>query len=1113
MSNKNFKGQAIIPTIILLNASIIILNVFLSVRFIGFSNSLIDEKLAANIESLKLYLEESQANTRASAESMAMFKPDVIKAVKQRDRDALLHICDQSMLDLYRIDYFTISDSEGRVLLRTYDPDKKGDFVLNQQNVKDAMAGKVSTYFEKGTEIKVAVRTGAPVYDDDGSLIGVISAGIRLDQDSDVNILRNLFHSEVTVYLGNERIASTIVMDGKSVIGTELDPRVAKIVLENKDVYSGDADVLGEKYKTFYMPLLNSQNEAFAAISLGMPMAKLITQTNIAILQGIVIGVAGLIVFFILLFLISNEKRQLKQMVNEIKHRDTLLGAGNRLAASLLSAAENEKFENSLLSGVEYIGVCMDVDRVQIWQNETINGSLSFVHKYQWLSDVGRQKVAVPIGLNFPYTAIPEWKELFLNGGHINAPLSALPQGERGFLDLYEMKSIVIIPMFLHDKFWGFFSLDDCVNERTFSGDEIDILRSAGLMMINALLRQEMTQSILDANNAKSSFLAKMSHEMRTPLNAIIGLSELTLEAGGIDEEAGINLEKVNNAGRTLLTTVNDILDISKIEAGKFELISVEYDIPSVINDTVTQSILHIGEKPIQFLLNVDEKLPALLIGDELRIRQICNNLMSNSFKYTREGEVELKVSYGGREGDTDWVIAQVRDTGIGIKPENIGNLFDEYAQMDTKANRKIMGTGLGLPIVKKMVELMGGSISVTSDYGKGSTFTVRLPQKHVTDKTIGPELANNLKNFKYTDQKRRQESKLNRIKLPYARVLVVDDVITNLDVARGLMKPYGMRVDCVSSGQEAIDAIRNESIRYNAVFMDHMMPEMDGIEATRIIREEIGTEYAKTVPVIALTANAIIGNEDMFLSKGFQAFISKPIEIASLDTVIHHWVRDKEYEQKMGDGELAGSREQGAGSPPPQTTNYKLPTIQGLDINKGIERFGDTDAYFDILRSYAVNTPPLLETMKRVSTENLAAYAITVHGIKGASRGILAEAVGSKAEALEHASKANDLDFVSANNDAFLEMTWKLITDIKALLDKINSAHPRQKKDKPDKETLEKLLAACVKYDMDSVDAAIEEIDAYEYTSDDGLALWLKENVEQMNFKQIIERLSALGG
>ncbi|MCL2127199.1 MAG: ATP-binding protein, partial [Treponema sp.] len=405
-----------------------------------------------------------------------------------------------------------------------------------------------------------------------------------------------------------------------------------------------------------------------------------------------------------------------------------------------------------------------------------------------------------------------------------------------------------------------------------------------------------------EANQYKSSFLANMSHEMRTPLNAIIGLSGLALETAGLDGDSQANIEKIYIAGSTLLSTVNDILDISKIEAGRFELLPVEYNLPSMLNDTITQSIFILGNKPIEFILDIDGNLPTLLFGDDLRIKQILNNLLSNAFKYTREGEVKLSLSCAREQpaeagtpekGSTVWMTARVRDTGIGVKTEDIKNLFKDYTKIDVKYNRSIEGTGLGLPITKKFAEMMDGSIEVESEYGKGSVFTVRIRQGFVSGDTIGDEVAESLKAFDYSDQKRKRKFRTARLNLSYAKVLVVDDVAANLEVAKGMMKPYGMEIDCVTNGQAAVDAIRDEKVKYNAVFMDHMMPGMDGIEAARIIREEIGTEYAKKIPLIALTANAIVGNEQMFLEKGFQAFLSKPIDMGRLDTIIWQWVRD----------------------------------------------------------------------------------------------------------------------------------------------------------------------------------------------------------------------------
>ena len=608
------------------------------------------------------------------------------------------------------------------------------------------------------------------------------------------------------------------------------------------------------------------------------------------------------------------------------------------------------------------------------------------------------------------------------------------------------------------------------------------------------------------ANQAKSDFLAKMSHEMRTPLNAIIGLSDLALEDETIKGEPRLHIEKVSNAGVTLLNTVNDILDISKIEAGRLELAPTRYDLPSLLNDTVTQSIMHIGEKPVKFVLNIDSALPAQLYGDDARIKQILNNLLSNAFKYTKQGTVELGVRCEREGEDGVRMTAWIRDTGIGIKPEDIGALFDEFVQVDTHINRHVMGTGLGLPITKKMAELMNGSVSVESEYGKGSTFTVTLMQKFVTDTEIGPEVVENLKSFHYSDHKRRKNSKTVRPKLPDACVLVVDDNIVNLEVAVGLMKPYGMRqIDCVTGGQQAIDAIREGKVKYDVVFMDHMMPDMDGIEATRRIRE-IGTEYAKTVPIVACTANAVAGNEEMFLDQGFQDFISKPIDISRLDEIIRRWIPVKPEGNENETGEIGGETLSG-----PSRIFGRDFGIEGIDFQKGLERFGgDEEIYLSVLRSYAQNTRPVIDRVRLADKETLAAYCIDVHGIKGSSRSICAGAVGEMAAELEKASRSGDFEFVRDKNPAFVEAAEKLVSALEGMLGEIDEKRPKPAKREPDRETLEKLAAACGSYDMDGVDEAMAELESYEYECGGELVAWIAENVTQLNFEQIIEKLSA---
>ena len=518
------------------------------------------------------------------------------------------------------------------------------------------------------------------------------------------------------------------------------------------------------------------------------------------------------------------------------------------------------------------------------------------------------------------------------------------------------------------------------------------------------------------ANTAKTRFLANMSHEMRTPLNAVIGLAELSLDGEDLSAELRDNLEKVYNSGITLLGIVNNLLDISKIESGKYEIISAPYELASLINDTVSLNIIRIGSKPINFRLLVDETLPSKLHGDELRIKQIFNNLLSNAFKYTMQGSVIFRISCQEEDGAA-WLTASVKDSGIGIRPEDRQHLFSDYKRLDLKTTHTLEGTGLGLALTKRMVELMSGSITVESEYGKGSTFTVRIRQQPVNAPPIGPVVAENLTSFRFSDQKRSRNAHLVRVRLPAARVLVVDDVPTNLDVVKGMLRPYAMRVDCVERGQDAVDAIRDHAVHYDAIFMDHMMPGMDGVEAVRIIRQEIGTGYAKQIPVIALTANAIRGSEEMFLGLGFDDFLSKPIDIFRLDAVIHRWLRAKEEEPARSS--VAGDS---AFSKTPLSWR-----IDGLDIASAMERFGDIEeSVVTSLRSFTVHLPSMLNKLQALpeqgQEERLREYIIAVHSVKGASYGICADEVGRLAEDLEHAAKTGGFDYIAANTGTLIK-------------------------------------------------------------------------------------------
>ncbi|MDR0599735.1 MAG: response regulator [Treponema sp.] len=405
------------------------------------------------------------------------------------------------------------------------------------------------------------------------------------------------------------------------------------------------------------------------------------------------------------------------------------------------------------------------------------------------------------------------------------------------------------------------------------------------------------------SNLAAGEVLHRMSREARIPLNAVIGLSELTLGDQDLPGEARENTEKVRQSGAILLGIINDTLDLFQIEAGAFELHPAEYDLPSLINDTLTLNIPWTAGGASAFALNISETLPAKLLGDDQRLRRIFHNLLDGAFARANQGRVEWNLSCA-RDPTGVWLVSSVRDSGAGFRPEDLKNLFRLPGPAEAGADQEKEGASLGLVVTRRMVELMGGSLTVESEYGQGSLFTVWLRQGYVNDAIIGEAVAKSLRNFTYLKEKSRRTARLARLRLPYARVLVVDDVPTNLDVARGMLKPYGMKIDCVTSGEEAIRLIR-EGVKYSAVFMDHMMPGMDGVEAVRVIREEIGTDYAGSVPIIALTANAIRGNEEVFLQQGFQAFLAKPLDPGQLDSVIHRWVRDTGLEERVGPSAL----------------------------------------------------------------------------------------------------------------------------------------------------------------------------------------------------------------
>ena len=601
-------------------------------------------------------------------------------------------------------------------------------------------------------------------------------------------------------------------------------------------------------------------------------------------------------------------------------------------------------------------------------------------------------------------------------------------------------------PVRLDGKTIGLVCADqDCNNEfpdsREWTIEEQSFVSSLSDLMalaISSSERQIAKDEAQAASQAKSDFLANMSHEIRTPMNVIVGLTELLMEGSDPSTKENEYLQKINTAGNTLVGLINDILDISKIEAGKFTILPAQYELASLLNDVIVLSVMRMGDKPITFSLEISGEAYAILSGDDLRIKQVLINLLSNAFKYTRYGTVTLSVNCERGDLNDVWLSFTVTDTGIGMHPEDIEKLFSNYNQVDTRANRMIEGTGLGLAIAKGFVELMGGKITVESEYEKGSKFSFSVKQGYVNGEIIGEKTLDDLRNFRYEDSNNKFERQLKRPDLSWASVLVVDDAPTNLDVAKGLLGKYQMNVDCVTSGHDAIDCIKLGKPVYNAIFMDHMMPGMDGIEAARWIRK-LNTEYAKNIPIIALTANAVAGNERLFLEEGFQAFVSKPINVTKLDTAIRRWIMNDNQNHQENQEKQENQETEVNTIPNAQPASPEIVVdIPGVNAAIGLSLYeDDMDMFIGILQSFADNTLEEIDKLRDVTEQSLERYAIDIHTMKGVTGTIGANGLAVRAKKLEEIAIAGDAASIIELNKNYIKDAEKLVDDVRKWLEK----------------------------------------------------------------------------
>ncbi|GMO49464.1 MAG: hypothetical protein Pg6C_12060 [Treponemataceae bacterium] len=730
------------------------------------------------------------------------------------------------------------------------------------------------------------------------------------------------------------------------------------------------------------------------------------------------------------------------------------------------------------------------------------------------------------------------------------------------------------------------------------------------------------------AVRAKNNFLANTSHEIRTPMNAILGMSELTLREN-ITDKAREYVRNIRHAGTNLLAIINDILDFSKMEAGKFDINPAQYAFSSLLNDCINIIKLRLAEKPILFIVNVDSHLPAMLIGDEVRVRQIILNLLTNAVKYTGQGHIILSVtaawdsensfhdnafpSGGTKQAEERKLslLVSVTDTGIGIKKEDLEKLFTEFTQVDTHKTRNIEGTGLGLVISRNLCRLMGGNISVQSVYGEGSTFYAVIPQfadgtaslavvekpetkpilvyeprieyansiayslltlnvpvycpqtleecenelityynnpaglvpyayafvaSQFSNKIIALIERHKLRTIPVTLTEIGEVDEVDRISLgmpaytvsianllngitvvdtreetparfiaPDAHLLVVDDIAVNLNVAKGLLSVYQPHVDVCTHGQRAIDLVKKNY--YDIVFMDHMMPEMDGIETMEAIRN-LDVEYAKTIPIIAFTANAVFGMKEMFIEKGFNGYLSKPLEIAKLNAVMEKWIPKEKRVPTL----------QRIKQPDDAKSAEAQFVIEGIDTKLGIKMTGGTEkGYSDVLKQFCVDAEARFPVFASVpENSQLALFAAQAHALKSALAVIGASDVSKEAAQLEIAGKNGDTGVIQQTLPLFYEHLVRITGNIKSALAKKNAAPNAGKTVQSVKAAsvpqLAQLKTALGEKNMRRVDRLISELEKSPFDEKTkGIIDAISDSVLMSNYDEAIQMIDDL--
>lgn len=607
-----------------------------------------------------------------------------------------------------------------------------------------------------------------------------------------------------------------------------------------------------------------------------------------------------------------------------------------------------------------------------------------------------------------------------------------------------------------------------------FDKQSLIMKRNKELFEVNERILN-MKDSAEAASIAKSQFLANMSHEIRTPINAILGMDEMILRESD-NAEISNYAANIESSGRNLLQLINDILDISKIESGKLEIVPSNYDLAELISIIVNEMKARANDKAIEVNFEVSPTMPYKYFGDSVRIKQIITNIMTNGIKYTEKGSVTLYVN--GIESNGNYIIMiSVVDTGIGIKPEDMTNLFEKFTRLDLEKNRTIEGTGLGLAITKQLVDVMGGTIDVQSVYGQGSNFAVSIPQTVVDYEPIGDFRE------RYSQSVLEREKYKESFVAPDAHLLVVDDNDMNIRVIRSLLKKTKVCLDEASSGKTALKL--TAANKYDLILMDHLMPIMNGIETFHHIKQD-DDSINKNTPVIILTANAVSGAKDEYLNEGFSGYLSKPIDGKTLETTIIKFLPEDRYTyiqeeimlEKQADSELL------------KDLGDKL-LDSDIDLDVGLRYLDyNLDNYYDMVDIYVKTADKIAPQLDAyIANNDCDNFRIKIHAVKSSSKNIGAVKLSDEAQRLETAAKNMDLDKIGNNWPSF-KKEW---FDVVEALRDIRPERPEETIDESDMiddfdmlcDMVESMKRSLSEYELDAAEEIADKLKNYKMSEE----------------------------